>query len=491
MRVLLISVNRERDPYPVAPLGLGYVAAALRAAHHEPRVLDLCFSDDVQGAIEAAVRDFAPQAVGLGLRNLDNVSMVAPVSYLDDLKAAAALVRGLGVEHVFVGGSGFSLVPEGALEYCGCSLGIVGEGEVALPALCDRLEAGRSLDGVPGLVRRVDGGFVRTPTVRWPWPELPRRPARDLVDGPRYLSLGGMANLQTKRGCAFQCVYCTYPLLEGRGMRLRDVEDLLGEIQALVEEEGADYIFFVDDVFNTPPEYAARICRGILDRRLRFHWTGFVNPRCADEALFALMRQAGCEGVEFGLDVASEAMLRRLGKGFTVAQILEASAACNRVGIPFAHYLLLGGPGESRRTVQETLEVMERADATAVFCAAGMRIYPGTDLHRIALDEGVVQGTDSLLMPTFYCSAEVTGSLLETVRTHARQRDNWIIVGLQDAGMREMLTLAREYDLRGPLWNYLGQFRRRQRRMASRRAGGPDAEPLENGGTAEPRGQVR
>ncbi len=78
MRVLLISVNRERQPYPVAPLGLCYVAAALRAAHHEPRLLDLCFSDDIRADIEAAVRDFAPQAVGLGLRNLDNTSMVAP-----------------------------------------------------------------------------------------------------------------------------------------------------------------------------------------------------------------------------------------------------------------------------------------------------------------------------------------------------------------------------------------------------------------------------
>jgi len=477
MRVLLISVNRERDPYPVAPLGLGYVAAALRAAHHEPRVLDLCFSDDVRAEIEGAVREFKPQAVGLGLRNLDNVSMVAPVSYLDDLKAAVGIARGLGVEHVFVGGSGFSLVPEAALEYCGCALGIVGEGELAVPALCDRLEAGRSLEDVPGLVRQVDGGFVRNPAVQWPWQELPRRPARDLIDGHRYLSLGGMANLQTKRGCTFQCVYCTYPLLEGRGMRLRDVEDILDEIQGLVEEQGADYIFFVDDVFTTPPEHAARLCQGILDRRLRFHWTGFVNPRCTDEALFALMRKAGCDGVEFGLDVASEAMLRRLGKGFTVAQILESSAACRQVAMPFAHYLLLGGPGETPETVQETLEVMDRSGATAVFCAAGMRIYPGTDLHRIALEEGVVRATDSLLMPTFYCSPEVTGPLLETVRARAEQRDNWIIVGLHEAGMREMLSLAREYDLRGPLWNYLGQFRRRQRRMASRRPDEPGAAP--------------
>jgi len=491
MRVLLISVNRERQPYPVAPLGLCYVAAALRAAHHEPRLLDLCFSDDIRADIEAAVRDFAPQAVGLGLRNLDNTSMVAPVSYLDDLKEPCRIVRELGVEHLFVGGSGFSLVPEAALEYCGCGLGIVGEGELAVPALCNRLGAGRPLEDLPGLVRQVDGGFIRTPAVQEPWPGLPRRPARDLIDGHRYLSQGGMANLQTKRGCTFQCVYCTYPLLEGRGMRLREVEDILDEIEELVEAQRADYLFFVDDVFTTPTDHAARICRGILDRRLKFAWTGFVNPRCADEALFELMRKAGCDGVEFGLDVASEAMLRRLGKGFTVAQILESSAACRRVAMPFAHYLLLGGPGETSQTIQETLEVMDRSGATAVFCAAGMRIYPGTDLHRIALEEGVVRPTDSLLMPTVYCAPELTDRLMATVHTHARQRDNWMIVGVHDAAMGEMLALAREYDLRGPLWNYLGQYRRRQRKMTRRRGSGQGAEPLADGGTAGPAGRGR
>jgi hypothetical protein len=203
VRVLLISVNRERDPYPVAPLGLGYVAAALRAARHEARLLDLCFSEDIRTDIEAAVRDFQPQAVGLGLRNLDNASMAAPVSYLDDLRGPCQILRELGIEHVFLGGSGFSLVPEGVLQYCGGALGIVGEGELAVPMLCDRLESSRPFEDVPGLVRRVDGRFVATPAAQRPWEDLPRRPARDLIDVHRYLTLGGMVNLQTKRGCVF------------------------------------------------------------------------------------------------------------------------------------------------------------------------------------------------------------------------------------------------------------------------------------------------
>jgi radical SAM superfamily enzyme YgiQ (UPF0313 family) len=488
MRVLLISVNRERNPYPVAPLGLGYVASALRAAGHEPRILDLCFSQDIRADIQRAVAEFRPQVAGLSLRNLDNVCMVAPVSYLDDLKAPFEIVRELGVPHIALGGSGFSLVPEGVLEYCGADLGCVGEGERAVPVLCDRLAAGEGVDDVPGLVRRVDGRFVRAPAEHLPWDRLQRRPARDLMDVDRYLRLGGMANLQTKRGCPFHCVYCTYPLLEGHGLRLRDVDDVVDEIQELVGGYGADYIYFVDDVFSAPPQYAARICRAIVERGLKFNWTGFVNPSCIDEPLLRLMHSAGCDGVEFGLDVASDAMLERLGKGFTAAQILEASAACKRAYMPFAHYLLLGGPGENEETIRQTLDVMDRTEANAVICAAGMRIYPGTDLHRTAVEEGVVLATDSLLTPKFYFSADMTARLMERVHAHAETRDNWMIVGLHDEAMRSVLALAREYGMRGPLWNFLAQFRRRERKKAARHARDKNADPVADSQAAESQG---
>ncbi len=94
-------------------------------------------------------------------------------------------------------------------------------------------------------------------------------------------------------------------------------------------------------------------------------------------------------------------------------------------------------------------------------------------------------------MPTYYCSMEMTGQLMETIQAHTRDRDNWLVVGVDEAGMQEMLSLAREYDLLGPLWSYLGQFRRRQRRMAGRRTRGPTAEPLADGGSSELRGPAQ
>jgi radical SAM superfamily enzyme YgiQ (UPF0313 family) len=294
-----------------------------------------------------------------------------------------------------------------------------------------------------------------------------------------------MANLQTKRGCPFHCVYCTYPLLEGHGMRLRPVEDTVDEIQELIERHGADYIYFVDDVFSAPRDHAERICREIIARGLRFNWTGFVNPSCVSEPLLRLMRAAGCDGVEFGLDVASDPMLERLGKGFTVAQILDASAACKRAYMPFAHYLLLGGPGENEQTIGRTLEVMDQTEANAVICAAGMRIYPGTDLHRTAVEEGVILANDNLLTPKFYFSPEMTGKLMEQVHAHAEARDNWMIVGVHDEAMRSVLALAREYGMRGPLWNFLAQFRRRERKKAARHARDKKTDPVAESQAAE------
>ena len=76
-----------------------------------------------------------------------------------------------------------------------------------------------------------------------------------------------MVNLQTKRGCPFSCIYCTYPLLEGKEVRLRKVEEVVDEIRHLTQEQGLDYIYFVDDIFNYPPSFAEALCREMVERK--------------------------------------------------------------------------------------------------------------------------------------------------------------------------------------------------------------------------------
>jgi len=246
MNVLLISANRERDPYPVFPIGLSYLAAPLAQAGNTLSVLDLCFEEEPEAALGAALAAHCPDAIIISLRNLDNVTWPGSRSYLPGLRVIVDACRACGT--VIVGGSGFSLMPLEVLAAVGADYGVAGEGEEVLPLLLERIETGADASDLPGVVVAGASSFVP--------PRLISRiysPERSLFNVARYHSQGGMANLQTKRGCPFSCTYCTYPHLEGRVMRLRPVEEILTEIRSLVHDYGVSYLYFVDDIFNYPP----------------------------------------------------------------------------------------------------------------------------------------------------------------------------------------------------------------------------------------------
>lgn len=133
MRLLLVSANRERSPYPVFPLGLACLVPSLEAAGHELRALDLCFEADPEEAVTAALADFTPQAVIISVRNIDNVTWPGSRSYVAGVKAIVDRCRGIAT--TILGGSGFSLMPAELLAFTGGDLGVAGEGEEILPEL--------------------------------------------------------------------------------------------------------------------------------------------------------------------------------------------------------------------------------------------------------------------------------------------------------------------------------------------------------------------
>lgn len=140
MKLLLVSANRERSPYPVFPLGLAFLATPLKQAGHKLAVLDLCFEAEPLAALQAALVAEQPEVVIISLRNLDNVTWPDARSYLSGLTDLVTVCKGKAT--VVVGGSGFSLMPLEVLATCGADIGLVGEGEEQLPLLLDRLGQG-------------------------------------------------------------------------------------------------------------------------------------------------------------------------------------------------------------------------------------------------------------------------------------------------------------------------------------------------------------
>ncbi|HEY5514332.1 MAG TPA: lipid biosynthesis B12-binding/radical SAM protein [Geomonas sp.] len=452
MNILLVSANREQNPYPVFPLGLSYLAGPLTRRGHRLRVLDLLFVQDPEAEMSEALADFSPDAVVISIRNIDNVTFPGTRSYLSGIKAVVEGCRSRAT--VILGGSGFSLMPVQLLAHLDADFGVVGEGEEVLPELIGLLESGLPTGSLPGVLARGETGYLPASLVREIGPA-----DRSLFPVERYHLEGGMANLQTKRGCPFSCIYCIYPILEGSLLRLRPISEIIAEIREIIEA-GASYLYFVDDIFNYPPEFAEELCLALVRERLSINWSAFINPGFVSASLLEAMVAAGCDAVEFGSESGSQLMLENLGKSFGVDEIRSASRLCRELGVDFAHYMLFGGPGECEATIDESFALMDEVAPSAVIAMTGIRIFPGTALYQQALGDGIITKETLLLEPVFYIAPAIRETMCDLVAKRALARKNWVAPGMELNMSDAMLDALRHFPVRGPSWKQLKRLGR-------------------------------
>ena len=466
-RVLLVSTNRERQPYPVVPNGLACVASALDGAGHRVRFLDLCFESDPVGAARRAAREFKPDIMGVSVRNIDNSDAIALRHYTPEARSVLhALRQAAPVAKVIAGGAAFGVAPEALFRDLAVDYAVAGDGERASVALVDALSSGNSMEAMPGLVRDRNGTVVFTPPGEdadldsLPPPSLDR-----WIDLARYQRHGATIPIQTKRGCVYKCVYCTYRNVEGWGYRTRDPELVADEIEELKIKAGVHHFDFVDSTFNSPPGHAVQVCEAITRRKLGVHLdTTNFTPATASAELLAAMKAAGFRSLGITAESASDPVLERLEKGFDAAKVREVAERVERFGIKTLWIFLVGGPGETAETVEETLAFaawrLRRGDA--VYLTVGLRIYPGTTLHRIAIAEGVVPAGSTLLDPTFYFSSAIHfRATVERLKRFAANHPRFMFSADSRSVVLPYLTRAASIlHLPRPHWQYMGLFQR-------------------------------
>jgi radical SAM superfamily enzyme YgiQ (UPF0313 family) len=161
--------------------------------------------------------------------------------------------------------------------------------------------------------------------------------------------------------------------------------------------------YFADNTFNLPMAYAKELCRKIIGARLDMHWSAIVYPKWVDAELAELMAQAGCTDVSLGFESMAEPVLRLLNKKFNSTEVTEIAAIFAAVGIKRNGFLMLGAPGDTYETVEESLAFAESLHLDLLKVSAGIRIYPKTALAVRAVSEGMIDRDDDLLLPRFYC----------------------------------------------------------------------------------------
>ncbi len=411
--VLIINSNLMKPP--VTPVAVDFLASVLRAEGFGVRFLDLAFEQDIDAALEREIRT-RPLFVGVTVRNVDDSFFATRDFCLGRLRPIIRKIKRLTDAPVVLGGVGYSIFPVAALEFCDGDYGIHGDGEIATARLAKALAADESPSNIPGLIFRANGEYGRNKPAPVDLSKLDLSD-RATVDNPRYLREGGMVGFETKRGCASACAYCAEIPAKGNKSRLRPPEQVAREIAGLVGR-GIDHFQTCDSEFNIPYNHAVDVCRELIRAGLgeKIRWYTYMTPYRFDERLAYLMRQAGCAGINFGADHSNPSMLRTLGRNHTARMIAEASRLCRRHDIVGMFDLLLGAPGETRKTLREAVEFIKSIDPSCVGVSLGVRIYPGTELARILTPQlrlnsqgvcGAGPDNPGLLRPAYFMSPEL------------------------------------------------------------------------------------
>ncbi|GFO53508.1 B12-binding domain-containing radical SAM protein [Geomonas sp. Red276] len=419
MKVLLVSANTETSLMVPLPLGLNLMAVTLQRAGHAVRLLDLMGQDGNRFLIRDAITQFEPAVIGISVRNIDNQCMANPRFLLDPVRETVASCRSYSKAPVVLGGAGFSIFPEATLRYVDADLGICGEGELAFPALLSALERGDDLSGIAGLCIRG----ASTPSryaVRGRLEGL-SLPSPDFWTVPKELRGEAWVPFQTRRGCPMECSYCSTPTLEGIRLRKHPTDQVL---EALAAHAAAGFrrFYFVDNTFNIPAVYAKELCHAIRSAELGISWHCILYPGFIDQELVRLMAEAGCVEASLGFESGSPDILGNLNKKFSVAEVRTSAELLMGHGIRTMGFLLLGGPGETRETVLESLAFADALHLDALKVTVGIRIYPGTRLEKAARQEGIIAEGDDLLHPRFYLARGLEGWLEQTIDQWVKER---------------------------------------------------------------------
>lgn len=410
---MLALINTNVMVPPIGPVGLDYIAGAVRAAGSQADVVDLCLADDPSKTLQGYFATHSPQLVGVSFRNVDDSFWPSARWFVPALADTIRTIRSMTNAPIVVGGVGFSIFAERIVEYTGADFGIQGDGEQAIVSLLNQLQRLERLEHIDGLIWRRDG-VIHSNRPAWPAPlSLPT--GRDAIDNLAYFKKGGQCGVETKRGCNRRCLYCADPLAKGTAVRPRDPSEVADEVQSLIEE-GIDVLHLCDSEFNISQSHAYAVCEEFSRRSFakKVRWYTYMAVVPFDAELAGAMRKAGCVGIDFTGDSACPSILKTYRQLHLKEDLASAVRLCRANGITVMIDLLFGGPGETPETVAETIDFIKQIDPDCAGAPLGIRIYPGTGMARIVANEGPpetnpnihrkYEGPVDFFKPTYYIS---------------------------------------------------------------------------------------
>lgn len=380
----------KKDGYS-PPLGLGYIAASLKNEGCSTKIID--FMHRTLDEAAAVVTSETPDVVGISCFTEQRTSVFRLAEKIKHQNKKVKIV---------LGGSHATMLDTQIMQHLPIDAIVRGEGEITFLELIRRWESGDMPADIQGLTYRDKMGKIVKNEDRPPIENLDSLPFPEyeyfdwsLYKQPPVTFRGKdvneftWASLITTRGCPYCCQYCSTTRFWGKRYRTNSAEVVVEKIESLHRDHGVEFINFVDDEFIASRSRAVKICEQLIERDINIGWTSSARVDSVDHEVLSLMKKAGCVGITFGVESGSEIILRAINKRITVGDIYRATELSREAQIQFSFGLMVGNPGETRQTVNQTIELLHKVKPLGG-AAFPTTVFPGTDLYETYRSQGLV-----------------------------------------------------------------------------------------------------
>ncbi len=363
------------------PLGLAYMAAVLEQNDFEVKIFDCPVCEINHEKLKADLESFQPTMIGIG-------SFTPTIQ--SAIKSAHVAKEACPDAQVLMGGPHATFADKQILtDEKSVDIIVRGEGEETMLELAKQSPELQKINDIKGITFRKDNQIIQTPNrARIQDLDALPRPAYKYLPVEKYKITGRkLLPIISSRGCPFHCSFCVASQMFGATIRARSPKNVLDEMEWLRDEYGAEGIAFQDDTLTVDKKRAVDIFDGMIERKINLPWGCFSRADVVTKEVLAKMSKAHCNEVGFGVESGCQKMLDAFHKKVTVEQSENAIKWTKEAGIFVAASLIIGYPGETKETLQQTLDLIRRVEPDDVWLCHATP-YLGTELRDIVESNG-------------------------------------------------------------------------------------------------------
>ncbi len=382
------------DEHWSPPLGIAYIASTLSHNKFDVKALDLYYTPMEKS--KDIIKKELGCIVGISCFSEQRASTYRIIEYIRSLSEEVLIV---------VGGPHSNFLYKQMLESFPVDAVVLGEGELTFLELARAYMSKRPLHEIAGLALKGEKGVYLTKQrgLITDLDSMPFPAYEHFVDTKyasiewfRELEVGGVRANSLKwtaivgsRGCAYECSFCSTPYFWQRHWRKRSPQNIVDEIEFLNKVYGYEFIDFSDDIFTLDQKWAIEICKELIKRDIPVSWNCCTRADAVSEELLHWMKRAGCLFTAYGIESFSSKILNAVNKKITRDTILQACEMSSKAGMNIEFLLIVGSPGETDETIEETVQLIESVKPFAV-APSILTIFPGTKLYHDAVKDNFI-----------------------------------------------------------------------------------------------------